>query len=195
MSDFEILRNLIREEAQALVEYEYNKKTIVLQEPGDGRQPAYSLKIRNSPDEIIAFKADAFPPPNRLFKNNKGECKRADFVLVANGDKANWIVYIEMKSGSAGSGRSEIEQQLRGAQCVVSYCRAIGREFWQEPRFLEKTNYQQRFISIKNIGINKKETRDPPISGSNDSPERMLKINAPAKGVLQFKSLVGSRRR
>lgn len=86
MSDFEILRNLIREEAQALVEYEYNKKTIVLQEPGDGRQPAYSLKIRNSPDEIIAFKADAFPPASgcisaceRYFQQQQGRVQARRF--------------------------------------------------------------------------------------------------------------------
>ena len=193
MSDFEILRNLIREEVQALVEYEYNKKTIVLQEPGDRRQPAYFLKIRNSPDEIIAFKADAFPPAKVIFRNSRGECRRADFILIASDDRANWIVYIEMKSGNTGS-ETAIEQQLRGAQCLVAYCRAIGQEFWKSPRFLKKTNYRQRFVSVKNIGIDKRPTRIPPPSGSHDAPERMLKFNAPAKGVLQFKSLVGSRR-
>ena len=71
MSDFEILQDLIRDETRALVEYEYNRKTVVLQEPGDRQQPPYSLKIRNSPDEIIAFKADAFPPAKDIFKNNR----------------------------------------------------------------------------------------------------------------------------
>ena len=194
MSDFEILRNLIRDDAQALVEYEYNKKTIVLQEPGDRRQRAYSLKIRNSPDEIIAFKADAFPPAKDIFSNSRGECKRADFILIASDDRVDWIVYIEMKAGNTASATA-IEQQLRGAQCLVAYCRAIGQEFWNNPRFLKKTNYHQRFVSVKNIGIDKRPTRIPPPSGSHDAPERMLKFNAPARGVLQFKSLVGSRRR
>ena len=65
MSDFEILRNLIKTEALASVEDEYNKKIIVLEEPGNEKQSAYTLKIRNVPDDIIAFKADAFPPPKR----------------------------------------------------------------------------------------------------------------------------------
>ncbi len=192
--DIDILRDLIRNETMASVEYQYGKEVIVLQEPGNRHQPAYSLKICNLPDEIFAFKADAFPPPDGIFRDTKGECKRADYVLIASDKNVNWIVYIEMKRGNTGL-VSEIENQLRGAQCVVAYCRAIGQEFWQESRFLEKKNYQQRFVSVKNIGINKKETRNSPKSGSNDSPERMLKINAPAKGVLQFKSLVGSRRR
>ena len=99
-----------------------------------------------------------------------------------------------MKSGNSGSA-SEIEQQLRGAQCVVSYCRAIGREFWQEPSFLKKEFYHQRFVSVKNIGINKKETQWRQQSGHHDAPERRLKIKAPANGALQFNNLVGSGRR
>ena len=194
MSDFEILQDMIRDEIRALVEYEYSKKTIVLQEPGNRLRPEYSLKIRNLPDEIIAFKADAFPHATGIFRNSRGECKRADFVLFASDDRTNWIVYIEMKSGNTGLA-SAIEQQLRGAQCLVAYCRAIGQEFWKEPRFLKKTNYHQRFISVKEIGLNKRPTFMRPESGHHDTPERMLKINAPAKCVLQFKSLVGSRRR
>ena len=190
MSDFDILQDLIKTEALASVEYEYNKKIIVLEEPGNQQQSAYSLKIRNVPDDIIAFKADAFPPPNRIFKNSKGECKRADYVVIASDDKTNWIVHIEMKSGK-GDSEKEIEHQLRGAQCLVAYCRAIGQKFWQEPTFLEKKNYQQRFISIKNIKVARRETLIEPKSGQHDLPERMLKINAPAKGNLQFKKLVG----
>lgn len=188
MSDFDILRDLIREEALASVEDEYGKKTIVLKESSN--QSEYSLKIRNVPDDVIAFKADNFPPPSSIFKNSKGECKRADFVVIACNDKAKWIVHIEMKGGNTGSGK-EIEQQLRGALCLVTYCRAIGQEFWQEPKFLEQKNYQQRFISVKNIGIQKKPTWISPKSGWHDTPENMLKINAPTRGVLQFNRLVG----
>ncbi len=189
MSDFDILRDLIQDEALALAEDEYNKKIIVLKESGN-QQPEYSLKIRNVPDDIIAFKADAFPPPNNIFKNSKGECKRADYVVIASDDRANWIVHIEMKSGK-GDSEKKVAQQLRGAQCLVAYCRAIGQEFWQEQDFLEKKNYQQRFISIKNIGVAKRETLIEPKSGQHDIPERMLKINAPANSNLQFKRLVG----
>ena len=49
MSDFDILRDLVREEALASVEDEYGKKTIVLKESSN--QSEYSLKIRNAPDD------------------------------------------------------------------------------------------------------------------------------------------------
>ena len=188
MSDFDILRDLIWEEALASVEDEYGKKTIVLKESSN--QSEYSLKTRNVPDDVIAFKADDFPPPNSIFKNSKGECKRADFVVIASDDKVNWIVHIEMKGGNTGSGK-EIKQQLRGARCLVAYCRAIGQEFWQEPNFLEEKNYQQRFISVKNIRIPKRPTRQGSKSGQHDTPENMLKIDGLARGRLQFNELVG----
>ena len=57
MSDFEILRELIREEALASVKYQYGKKIIVLEEPGNQQQSAYSLKIYNVPDDVIAFQS------------------------------------------------------------------------------------------------------------------------------------------
>ena len=190
MSDFDILRDLIRDAVLASVECEYKKKTIVLEESGDQQQSAYSLKIRNVPDDFIAFKVDAFPAPKSIFKDDKGECKRADFVVIASNDKVNWIVYIEMKGGNLGS-EKEIVQQLRGARCLVAYCRAIGREFWQEPTFLAEKNYRQRFVSVKNIRISKRSTRPRPESGQHDTPENMLKINGPANGRLQFNKLVG----
>ena len=192
ITDFDILRDLFLDEPLAEIEYQYGKEIIVLKESGN-QQPEYSLRIRNLPDDFFVFKADKFPPPDGVFRDTKGECKRADFVLIASDDRANWIVYIEMKSGNTGSA-SEIEQQLSGAQCLVAYCRAIGHRFWQEPRFLEEKKYTQRFVSVKNIGINKRETLVRPKSGHHDAPERMLKINAPAKCSLEFRSLVGSSR-
>ena len=190
MSDFDILRDLIHDEALASVESQYGKKIIILEEPGNQQQSAYSLKIRNVPDNFIAFKADAFPAPEKIFKNDRGECKRADFVIIASDDKVNWIVHIEMKGGNTSS-RKKIEQQLRGARCLVAYCRAIGQEFWQEPKFLEQKNYQQRFVSVKNIRIPKRPTQQGSKSGQHDTPENMLTIKAPAKGRLQFNKLVG----
>lgn len=190
MSDFDILRDLIRDAVLASVECEYEKKTIVLEEPGDQQQSAYSLKIRNVPDAFIAFKVDAFPAPKKIFRNDKGECKRADFVIIASDDKVNWIVHIEMKGGNIGL-KKEIVQQLRGARCLVAYCRAIGREFWQEPNFLAEKNYQQRFVSVKNIQMPKQPTRLGPKSGQHDTPENMLKLNGVANGRLQFNKLVG----
>ncbi len=149
---------------------------------------SYTLAIKKVPDDMIAFKADAFPSPNRIFKNSKGECKRADFILIAHGDKANWIIFIEMKKGQAGP-EAKIKQQLLGAHCLLSYCRAIGQSFWDKPKFLQEKDYQPRYVSIRYIGMPKKPTRNTLKSGQHDSPDRLLKIHAP-KSSLYFHQLV-----
>ena len=188
-SDFEILQELIRDDALATVEHSNGKRALILTESGNNRRIPYSLKIRNVPINVIAFRADTFPAPNCIFKNDKGQCKRADFVIIASDNKANWIVYIEMKSGGGGRSEKEIMQQLRGAQCLIAYCRAIGQEFWRERKFLGKNNYRQRFISIREIGTQKRPFF-PPKSAQHDSPDRMLKIKAPPKDSLWFNQLV-----
>ena len=168
MSDFEILRALIRDEALAPVEFPHGKKVIVLEEPGQQQQSAYSLRIKNVPDDVVAFRADAFPAPNHIFKNDKGECKRADFVVIASDGKANWILYVEMKHGK-GHSEKEITQQLRGAECLVAYCRAIGQEFWQEPEFLKKESVTNSVLSaLEDIGIQKRADK----SGAKSRPAR-----------------------
>lgn len=189
MSDLDILHALIVDEAQTSVEMNiYGKQSLVLKE-ANGQQAAYEIQICNIPDDIVAFKADKFPAPEAVFKGDKGECKRADFIVVAHTPKENWIIYIEMKKGNSASAK-EIVQQLKGAKCLLTYCRAIGRTFWQVPEFLNG-NYRERFVSIKNIGLNKRPTRTPPISGVHEKPENMLKISSPGQS-LQFRELVES---
>lgn len=82
--------------------------------------------------------------------------------------------------GGKGCTEKEIIQQLKGAQCFVVYCREIGRLFWNKKDFLE--GYEYRFVSIKNINVNKRPTRPSTKKEKHDRPEKMLKIDS-AKGV------------
>lgn len=77
-------------------------------------------------------------------------------IQVTNTDKRNWIICIEMKKGK-GDSEEEIICQLKGTQCFIAYCRAIGQAFWQQSEFLRPEAYEYRFVSIRNIGINKKQ--------------------------------------
>ncbi len=136
------------------------------------------------------IKRDAFSSPSTIFSNNRGECKRADFVIIANIQMKrtrNLIIFIEMKKGKGGS-EQEIIQLLKGAWCVIDYCRSIGQKFWKQESFLNPNDYDYRFVSIRDIAINKKPTRSSSPDGSHNSPEQMLKINSPHH--LQFKQLV-----
>ena len=187
MSDLDVLRALIKEEALTpLEETGYDKKHVTLRESGDSQNSNYSVQIKGIPEDTVVIKADDFPPPDKIFKCEEGECKRADFVMIANTDQANWILYIEMTNKTTKS-EKEIIRQLKGAQCFIFYCQEIGRTFWRQPGFLG-ANYQNRFISIKKIGLNKRPTTFRPQHGLNDRPESMLKISGGE--ILHFQNLV-----
>lgn len=190
MSDLTTLHELINEEAVAAIEERSGKKMVVLEESGDGQQAGYSVNLSGLPDDLIAVKADRFPPPDRIFQNTRGECKRADYILIAQAAAVNWIVYIEMKGGKAGS-REEVIQQLKGAECLLAYFRAVGCKFWRNRSFLHQGQYRQRFVCIEQINIPKKPTRELPLSKVHDTPEDMLRIISPRIGRgLQFRELV-----
>ena len=190
MNDLDILRALLKDEVLAPVDdTQRDRKALLLTEPQDR---SYELIIVGAPYDTIAFRADAFPPPCHVFRGNRGERKRADYVIVANEDDRKWIVYVELKGGNDGLAK-DIEAQLRGAHCLVAYCRAVGRQFWGESGFLETENYRERYVSVKNVGSNKKPSWPSP-RPRNDRPERMWRFKSPPRGRLRFMELVEGKR-
>jgi hypothetical protein len=185
MSDIVIFKEMIRNTATVSLENYHSKKKVVLKEP----PPAdYDVTIYGMPedDEVIVIKADSFTAPKEMFADSKCECKRADFIIVAETGEEKVIICIEMKAGKGGTA-TEIIQQLKGAQCFIAYCREIGQAFWNHQNFLK--GYVYRFVSIRNISISKRPTRSSNPNGVHDHPDKMLKLTSP-KG-LQFKTLVG----
>lgn len=145
--------------------------------------PDSKAMIRNIPDDAIVIKADVFSTGN-IFRGKKGECKRADFVIISPGKKH--ILYIEIKKRSDEWGG--IVKQLMGAQCFIRYCRDIGRTFWNERDFL--SGYRSRFISIGHTSISKRKTRITRQQKRHDTPENAMKIDWPI--YLQYNRLVGA---
>lgn len=182
MPDLVILHQMIKDAAKLPLKGNNGKNQVTLTEP---LQPELSVTIHGIPDNAIVIKADAFKSPDTVFDGSQGECKRADFVIVADTDKSKVILCIEMKA-TKDSGK-EIMQQLTGAHCFVKYCQEIGRAFWQQQNFLE--GYDYRYISIGHISIAKHKTRISRQSGIHDRPDRMLKIDWPHH--LQFNQLAG----
>jgi len=187
MSDIAILKEMIQESATVPLEddgYDKNKKIVILKEP---ELTNCSVKISGMPSEnqVIVIKADKFELPNTVFTGSRNSRKRADFVIIADIAKKKIIICIEMKSKNTTSKEQEIIQQLKGAKCFVTYCQEIGKEFWGQRKFLD--NYVYRFVSIKNIGINKQPTRNKKTK-IHDSPEGMLKIGS--QKYIQFNNLI-----
>lgn len=186
MPHFTILKEMFNDSMVLSLEdnpYDSNKKTIKLNEAN-----LYSVELVGLPpaDDILVIKTDRFPALKEVFKGQKGECKRADFVIFAKTSNKNIIVYIELKSKAQTKSQQHIIKQLKGAQCVVKYCKEIGREFWNQD-FLK--NFESRFVCLRNINIAKRTTRHIAAQRIHDTPETMLKINSPTR--LQFNQLIG----
>jgi hypothetical protein len=124
---------------------------VILREPAPAN---YHITIEGMPndDEVIIIKVDEFKSPDTIFYGTYGECKRADFVIIAETSRKKVILCIEMKAGQGGT-TTDILHQLEGAKCFAAYCREIGQTFWGNEKFL--INYEHRFVSIKNIKLSK----------------------------------------
>jgi hypothetical protein len=185
MDDFEILDRMIQAKAKLeLVDSGSSKPKVILTEAD-----LYAVTILGMPDRenVVIIKGDAFDAPKQIFNGKHGECKRADFMIIARLDeRRKYVVYIEMKARVTTSKEKEIIQQLQGTQCFFKYCEEIGKVFWEAPNFL--AGYKSRFVSFRNIGLNKRPTRDKGTT-LHDRPDRMLKINSTK--YIQFNQLIG----
>lgn len=182
MPDLVILQQMIKDEAKVPLIETNGKISVFLSEP---QCPSSSVTIKGMPANAIVIKADAFKSPNTVFSNVKGECKRADFVIVSNENNKKRIIFIEMKASKDSA--NIIIKQLTGAKCFIHYCQEIGKSFWMQNDFL--VGYSYRFISIGHTSISKRQTRIDRISGVHDQPEKMLKISSPHN--LQYSMLAG----
>ena len=174
MSDLDVLQELINERALVPLEKTpYGKKTVDLVECDRQGKVLYSIKIKGVPDDTVVVKTDMFHSPKGIFTCRRGECKRADYVIIANSDTANFIVHVEMKEGKGNTG--EIVNQLKGSECFISYLRAIVSRFWQQSKFLDQ--YENRFVTFREIRSRKSPTRKsrPPVL--HNVPGKMFKID------------------
>jgi hypothetical protein len=187
MSDIAIFKEMINSKATVPLESRHSKNIVTLKEL---QSADYAVTIHGMPDadQTIIIKVDVFEAPKEIFANSKHECKRADFVIVADTNRGKFIVYIEIKAGGGGS-EKEIKLQLKGAHCFVAYCREIGQAFWHNPDFLK--DYKYRFVSIRNVSIPKRPTHLSSGTIIHDHPDRMLKITS--KTHIQFNNLIGKK--
>ena len=151
VNDIAILQETLSAGAQVPLQQAEDKFSVTLKD----KQAETTVEITDLPDNSIVIRAEAFKPPD-VFKGSKGERRRADFVIVSNVATEKWIICIETQAGT-GKNIEDVEQQLRGAQCFMGYCKCIGKSFWQSEKFLD--DYQYRFVSIAGININKQSTR------------------------------------
>lgn len=181
MSDMEILSQMIKATALVACEGSNDKPRVILKEP---QAPDSSASINELPSDALVIKVDSFRPPKDVFNGNKGECKRADFVIISEIKKC--AIYIEMKRTK--DAWNQIVKQLIGSRCFIRYCEVIGKEFWNEQGFL--SGYEHRFVSIAHTSISKRSTRYIRRQKPNTTPTDALKISWPKN--IQYRMLSSS---
>lgn len=145
MNDIEVLKKMLIPSVLVPLQHEQdNRSSVKLTD----LQAQTAVTIKGLPQNTVVLRAEVFIPyadaedsnadvedrkNSCFFNGSKGECKRADFVIVSSGTK-KWIIFIETQRGNYKSCK-EVVQQLKGALCLINYCRSIGKEFWLEGNY------------------------------------------------------------
>ena len=170
MNDIEILKEMLVSDAQVQLQLQQDRPPSVKL-----IDKCTTVEIKGLPRDSIVIRAENFEDSLTIFKGTKSERKRADFVIVSDGERGKWIICIETQATDPKTA-AHVIAQLKGAQCFMSYCKCIGRSFWESEDFLEE--YQYRFISMADINIKKRRTRPFESRGELHSrPDVFLKIS------------------
>lgn len=183
MSDLDILNEMIKNTAKIAPKNNNRGLEVKLTEP---QQPNSSATIFGLPNDAIIIKMDKFKVPDTILNCSKGKCKRSDFVIIADTGNKKVIIHIEIKAAKKGP-KKDIINQLKGSDCVVTYCRKIGQNFCGNQDFLK--DYELRFVALIHTRLPKTKTRQEHKNEVHDSPDNMLIIDT--TNVLAFNHLVG----
>lgn len=167
-----ILQQMIRIDATLALTNIYEKHAVHLTEP---QQPDSQVTIKGIPEGTIIIKVDTFPAPDKIFTGTKGECKRADYVIISANNNKKRVLFIEMKRTK--DLESKIIAQFKGATCFIEYCKEIAKQFYDCNDFLE--GYEYRYISFGHTSIQKQKTRIERTAKVHNAPECMLKMHWP----------------
>ena len=132
------------------------------------------VTIKGIPTNSIIIKLDRFPQLDSFFTCSDNNCKKADYAIVTQNETTDEtrVIFIEMKSGTGNN--QKIIQQLKGAACLLEYCKQLGKMFWAES-FLD--TYQCKYVSIAAVYLARHKNLDVS-GGSNHKPHKYRKIKA-----------------
>ena len=185
MNDIQILWEMINPDVQVMLQPGQGRPSVQLTDAQSGA----TVEIKGLPPNSIVIRAEDFENPLTIFNGSKGERKRADFVIVSNDEHdRKWIICIETQEMDSKLA-AHVVQQLKGAYCFVSYCRCIGKSFWESEEFLD--GYQYRFVSIVDLNFNRSKRRTQPFHSKGElhnRPDLFLKISQ--SPIIYFRNLI-----
>ena len=185
VNDIQILQEMLSPNVQVMLQSGSGKPSVQLTD----LQSGMTVEVKGLPHNSIVIRAEDFYNPLTIFNGSRGERKRADFVIVSNDEnERKWVICIETQEMDSKLA-SHVIQQLKGASCFISYCRCIGKSFWDSKEFLE--NYEYRFVSIVDINFNKSRRRTEPFDSRGElhnNPDLFLKISR--RPTIYFRKLI-----
>ena len=186
-TDIDLLRKMIAPQSISEIQTIGGKTQLILMETANGHSKPYSVEIQGLPTECVAIKSDNFRAQREFFTNKNGQLRRADYILIALINDQCWAVIIELKK-TKKSLRYVVEEQLKGSQCVLDYCRLLGKYFWHKESFLDLGENRIRFVCIRESNLRKRPSRiDKSRRNDCSKPENMLVLDGP---IHNFKRLL-----
>lgn len=183
MADLDELQNLLVDSLFGEFSEENGRKYAFLKETGIDAS-LKTVKIFDVPADSVLLKLDEYQQPHTLFKNDKGQRCRCDYVLLTKIGTAKYMIFVEMKSKNVTAG--EVIKQFKGAECVIDYCESTLNRFHGQTDLLKQ--YNKRFVLFYKASLSKTTTRLKVNSTKNNSPESALKFPNPQNPSI--KSLV-----
>ena len=183
VNDIQILREMISPDVQVMLQPAQGKPFVQLTDLTSGT----TVRINGVPHDSIVIRAEDFENPLTIFNGSRGERKRADFAIISNDEnEKSWIICIETQESNSKKAW-HVTQQLKGAYCFISYCKCIGKSFWESEEFLD--GYQYRFVSIVDINFNRNKRKTQPFEGElHNRPDIFKKL--PQSPTIYFSKLI-----
>ena len=127
----EALRKLLVSDIIGDIIHEHGVCSVRLQETGV-QAKLKRVDILGIPEKSVLMKLDAYEQPLSLFKGEKGERQRCDYILFTVIDGKGYALFVELKSAKLK--KSEYICQFKGAECVVDYCHSALKRFHNHDR-------------------------------------------------------------
>jgi hypothetical protein len=157
---------------------------IVLKE-ADHSAKLKEVIITDVPDNSIVIKIDyGKEQEQNIFRNEKGERKRCDYLLIAAPDKSNKIIllFVEMKSNTFT--QDEISQKFKASECLFDYIISMLKRFHDTEIKLDEC--KKRFVLFQTKRLDKRITH-PTNYGS--TPENYLIVKFDPSNPLKLERL------
>ena len=144
------------------------------------------VKIKNVPSNSILIASDNFPGYS-IFKENKGQDNRCDFILFSK----EKLYFFEMKThkDSPTVHHSVCIKKFKAVDCLSDYIKRVLEEFYDSEVLKD---IQKRFIMLylsPSISKTKTSLKSKQQTIMNDKPEKMLFLGVANEATVDINEL------